>query len=74
MGLVNVLSNLGTGIATMFTSVLQVLSQIFFTIDATSGDIAVTPLGYLSLIGLVIGIVYRLFTWVRGLISRGSSR
>lgn len=70
MGLVNVLSDLGTGIATMFTSVLQVLSQIFFTIDATSGDITVTPLGYLALIGLVIGIVYRLFTWVRGLISR----
>lgn len=65
-GIVQVLSQLGEGIATMFVNVLQVLATVFFTISETGFD--VTPLGYLALIGLVIGIVWRLFTWVRGLV------
>lgn len=68
MGIVDALTNLGTGIARLFTSVLQELATIFFTVSE-SGAITMTPLGYLALIGLVIGIVYFLFRWVAGLIK-----
>lgn len=71
MGIVEVLTSLGQGIATMFVEVLQVLATVFFTISETGFEM--TPLGYLALIGLVLAIVWRLFSWVRGLI-RGSSR
>jgi hypothetical protein len=44
-----------------FTSVGQLLN--------TEGVVNVTPLGYLALIGLVVGICYKLFNWVTRLIK-----
>ena len=74
MGLSNALGDLGTGIATLFTNILQVLAQIFFTVSE-AGAITITPLGYLALIGLVLGIVYFLFRWITSLIrGRAANR
>jgi hypothetical protein len=67
MDIVTALTNLGTGIAKLFTSVLQELATIFFTVSE-AGAITMTPLGYLALIGLVVAIVYYLFRWISGLI------
>lgn len=66
MGIVEVLTSLGQGIATMFVEILQVLATVFFKISETGFEM--TPLGYLALIGLVLAIVWRLFSWVRTLV------
>jgi hypothetical protein len=68
MTFTQVLTDLGGGIAGLFVSILQTLATIFFTISET-GVVSMTPLGYLALIGLVIGIVYKLFNWVVRLIK-----
>jgi hypothetical protein len=68
MTFTQVLTDLGGGIAGLFVSILQTLATIFFTISET-GVVNMTPLGYLALIGLVIGIVYKLFNWVVRLIK-----
>lgn len=66
MGIVEVLTSLGQGIATMFVEILQVLATVFFKVSETGFEM--TPLGYLALIGLVLAIVWRLFSWVRSLV------
>lgn len=66
MTITQVLTDLGGGIAGLFVNILQTLSTIFFTIS--EGVVNMTPLGYLALIGLVVGIVYKLFNWVVKLI------
>jgi hypothetical protein len=66
MTITAVLTDLGGGIAGLFVNILQTLSTIFFTIS--EGAVNMTPLGYLALIGLVVGIVYKLFNWVVKLI------
>ena len=63
-----VLSDIGGGIAGLFVSILQTLATIFFTISE-AGVVTMTPLGYLALIGLVIGVVYKLFNWVVRLVK-----
>lgn len=68
MGIVEVLTELGEGLASMFVTVLQTLAQIFFTVGE-AGAITITPLGYIALISLVVTIVWRLFNFVRGLIT-----
>lgn len=68
MGIVEVLSDLGAGIAGMFVEILQTLATIFFTISE-AGAFTMTPLGYIALIGLVLAIVYRLFNYVRALLK-----
>lgn len=67
MGIVETLTELGSGISSMFVSVLNQLATVFFTVGE-SGSITITSLGYIALIGLVIGIVWRLFNFVRSLI------
>lgn len=67
MSIVQTLTELGEGISSMFVSVLNQLATVFFTVGE-SGAITITALGYIALIGLVVGIVWRLFTFVRGLI------
>lgn len=73
MGIVEVLTQLGEGLAQMFVSVLNTLATVFFTISET-GAITITALGYIALIGLVVTIVWRLFNFVRGLITSRASR
>lgn len=68
MGIVEVLTELGEGLASMFVTVLQTLAQIFFVVGE-GGTITITPLGYIALISLVVTIVWRLFNFVRGLIT-----
>lgn len=68
MGIVQVLTELGGGLASMFVTVLETLSTIFFTIGE-GGAITITSLGYIALISLVVTIVWRLFNFVRGLIT-----
>lgn len=68
MGIVDVLTSLGSGVAEMFVSVLETLSTVFFTVG--DNGITITALGYIALIGLVLSIVWKLFNFVKGLISR----
>ena len=68
MGIVDVLTSLGTGIATMFVNVLEKLATVFFAV--TESGIEITALGYIALIGLVMSIVWKLFNFVKGLIGR----
>lgn len=68
MGIVEVLSTLGTGVATMFTSVLAKLSTIFFEVTE-AGAINVTALGYIALISLVLAVTWRLFNFIKSLIK-----
>lgn len=68
MNIVNVLSELGTGIAKMFVDALNELTKIFF-ITGEGGAIVLQPLAYIALIGLVIGIVWKLFNFVKNLIK-----
>ena len=68
MGIASVLTSLGEALAGVFVSVANTLSGIFFTITE-AGAVNVTPLGYLALIGLVLGIVYFIFNWVTKLIK-----
>lgn len=72
MTITQILSDLGTAIATMFTNIVSELAKIFFTVSE-AGAVTITGIGYLALISLVLGIVYFLFRWVSGLI-RGRSR
>lgn len=67
MGLVEVLTNLGGGLAQMFVSVITTLSTVFFTVSETGIDI--TAIGYIALISLVLTIVWRLFNFIKGLIK-----
>lgn len=67
MGIVDVLSTLGTGVATMFTSVLAKLATIFFVVS--EGAIEVTALGYIALISLVLAVTWRLFNFIKSLIK-----
>ena len=68
MGIVDVLTSLGSGIATMFVNVLEKLATVFFAV--TESGIEITALGYIALIGLVMSIVWKLFNFVKGLIAR----
>ncbi len=67
MTLTAVFTDLGGGIAGLFVSIVNSLATIFFTVS--EGVVNVTPLGYLALIGLVVGICYKLFNWVTRLIK-----
>lgn len=68
MGIVEVLTSLGSGIATMFVDVLETLATVFFKV--TESGIEITALGYIALIGLVMSIVWKLFNFVKSLIAR----
>lgn len=70
MGIANVLSELGTGVAELFVNVANGLAGIFFTVGE-AGAITVQPLGYISLLSLVLTIVYFVFRWIVSLFRRG---
>lgn len=66
MSIVEVLTQLGEGIAGLFVEIANTLATIFFTISETGFEM--TPLGYIALIGLVLTIVWRLFNYVKSLV------
>lgn len=68
MTLTNILSDLGTAVASMFTKIVGELAKIFFTVGE-NGAVSITGVGYIALISLVLGIVYFLFRWVTALIK-----
>lgn len=73
MGIVAALTELASGIASVFVSVLTALSEVFITsVEGTGGAVALalTPIGYVALIGLVITIIYFLFNWLTRLFKQ----
>lgn len=68
MGIVEVLTDLGGGLASMFVQVFNTVATIFFTVEETG--VEVTPLGYIALIGLALSIVWGAFRLVKSLIAR----
>lgn len=66
MSIVEVLTQLGEGIAGLFVEIASTLATIFFTVNETGFNM--TPLGYIALIGLVLTIVWRLFNYIRSLV------
>lgn len=68
MGIVEVLTDLGGGIASMFVEVFNTIATIFFAVTDTG--VEVTPLGYIALIGLALGVVWGAFRLVKSLIAR----
>lgn len=66
MSIIEVLTQLGEGVASLFVQIANTLATIFFTIG--EGGFQMTPLGYIALIGLVLTIVWRLFNYVKSLV------
>lgn len=66
MSIIEVLTQLGEGVASLFVQIANTLATIFFTIGETGFQM--TPLGYIALIGLVLTIVWRLFNYVKSLV------
>lgn len=73
MSLLNVLTELGEGISSLFVSIAQKIVTIFFSVTE-GGALQVTPIGYIALIGLVLSVVYFVFRWVASLVRGRSSR
>lgn len=61
MNLGQVLTELATGVSNMFVSIFEAIAGIFVELvpatESAAAYISVTPIGWLALIGLVIGIV-----------------
>lgn len=76
MGLSEILSDLGAGIAGLFVEMANTLAQIFFTINTAEGvtTFTITPLGYIALIGLVLSIAYFMFRWISSLFRQRAGR
>lgn len=73
MSFASILTDLGGAIASMFASVAQTLSGIFFTVSE-SGAVTITGLGYIALIGLTLSIVWALFRFIAGLVRGRAGR
>lgn len=70
MSIIDVLKELAEAIAGAFVEVAQALGGIFFTATTeNTAGFTVTPLGYVALIGLVMGIVVLVFNWVTRLVK-----
>ena len=70
MSIIEALEELAEAIATAFVNVAVKLGEIFFT--PTTENLAgfvVTPLGYIALIGLVMGLVVLVFNWITRLVK-----
>ncbi len=61
-----VLADFGGAIAGMFVDIVQALTSIFFSVGE-GGAISIEPLGYISMFGLVITVVFFVFRWISGL-------
>lgn len=66
MNIGQVLSDFGGAIAGMFVDIVQALTSIFFSVGE-AGAITIEPLGYISMFGLVITVVFFVFRWISGL-------
>ena len=70
MSIADVLAELGQAIAEMFVAVAKSLGGIFFDYSATNtAGFTVTPLGYVALLSLTLGIIYFVFRWVTSLVK-----
>lgn len=66
MSIVEVLTQLGQGVASLFVEIANTLATVFFKVGEAGFEM--TPLGYIALIGLVLTIVWRLFNYVKSLV------
>lgn len=65
MQISTILQDLANGVGASFVAVIKQISTIFFT--ETEGNVKITGIGYIAMIGLVLSFIYFALRWITGL-------
>lgn len=68
MGFMDTVVEIGEGLGELIVTSATTVSKIFFVIGE-NGAFTIQPLGYIALIGLAGGVVWKAFNFVKGLVK-----
>lgn len=68
MSFMDTLVEIGEGLGQLVVTSATTISEIFFKIGE-NGAFTIQPLGYIALIGVAGGVVWKVFNFVKGLVK-----